>query len=63
VIESAETFTQIEELLQGAEVNFVVIDGVWNDRQVTSPNQPGNIELLVLSKRVNQQFQQRRVPF
>ncbi|MCB1074989.1 MAG: hypothetical protein KDK59_05580 [Simkania sp.] len=51
-IESAETFMQIDVLLWGAEVNFVVIDGVWNGRQVISVNHPGNIELLVLSKKV-----------
>lgn len=62
-IEGAETFAQIDELLQGAEVDFVVIDKVWNGRQVTSPNHPGSIELLVLSKRVAEQFQQKGCSF
>ena len=44
-------------------MNFVVIDEVWNGRQVTSPNHPGSIELLVLSKRVDQQFQQKGCSF
>lgn len=44
-------------------MNFVVIDEVWNGRQVASPNHPGSIELLVLSKRVDQQFQQKGCSF
>ncbi|MCB1068474.1 MAG: hypothetical protein KDK56_09865 [Simkania sp.] len=44
-------------------MNFVVTDRVWNGIQVISPNHSGNIELLLLSKRVDRQFKQKGCPF
>ncbi|WP_420421378.1 hypothetical protein [Simkania sp.] len=62
-IDGAETFAQIEELLQDAEANWVIVDSIWQGRQVTSPNHPGFIDLMVLSKRVVHQFEQKGCPF
>ena len=62
-IDGAETYAQIADLLQEAEAGFVVIDEVWQGRQVTSPNHPGSVELLTLSKRVANQFEQKGCTF
>jgi len=55
-IDSADSFSALDEILQDAEVNLVV-DTQWRGRQVTSPHHSGFIELADLAKRVSNLFQ------
>lgn len=55
-IDSADSFSALDEILQDAEVNLVV-DTQWHWRQVTSPRHSGFIELADLANRVSNQFQ------